>query len=355
MIMKFTQIEDENRWNAFVHDSPNASILQSYEWGKVKSGSWKPFYTAVVDEGENILAVALILKRALPFVGKSIFYGPRGPIFKNKNSDLITFFFSSIRNLAEKENAFVFRCDPEIPENDIEFAKNLTSNGLGYNPENIQPRGTIILDIRPDADTLIKSFHHKTRYNIKLSEKKGVTVEEKNSQDGVEVFYKLFKVTSERDKFLILQKSYFTHLWKTLSEKKMGSIFIAYYDGKPLSAVFMTVYGKTMTYLYGASSNEHRNLMPNHLVHWRAIEWAKSRGVEYYDFWGIPAHPHEQHPLWGVYRFKKGFCETETNWIGTYELILNSFWYLVFEKGAKWIKMAVRFLKTGKIKTSLEE
>jgi lipid II:glycine glycyltransferase (peptidoglycan interpeptide bridge formation enzyme) len=117
----------------------------------------------------------------------------------------------------------------------------------------------------------------------------------------------------------------------------------------------MTVFGNRTTYLYGASSNEHRNLMPNHLVHWRAIEWAKSRGAEFYDFWGIPSRPHEQHPLWGVYRFKKGFCETETQWVGTYELIFNTFWYTVFEKGAAWFKMAVRFLKTGRIKTSLEE
>ncbi|MBL7995827.1 peptidoglycan bridge formation glycyltransferase FemA/FemB family protein [bacterium] len=354
-MMKFTQIDDENKWNAFIQASPGASILQGYEWGKVKSSSWKPFYTAVLDEDENILAAALILKRALPFVGRSIFYCPRGPIFKNQNSELISFLFTSISELAKKENAFVFRCDPEISENETEFVKNLRACGLRYNPENIQPRGTIILDVRPDADTLLKSFHHKTRYNIKLSEKKGVTIEEKNSQDGVDVFYKLFRITSERDKFLILQKSYFTHLWKTLSEKNMCSIFIACYDGKPLSAVFMTVFGKTMTYLYGASSNEYRNLMPNHLVHWHAIEWAKSRGVEYYDFWGIPSHPHEQHPLWGVYRFKKGFCETETNWIGTFELIFNSFWYVVFEKAAKWFKMGVRFLKTGKIKTSLEE
>jgi lipid II:glycine glycyltransferase (peptidoglycan interpeptide bridge formation enzyme) len=211
------------------------------------------------------------------------------------------------------------------------------------------------LDIRPETELLLKSFHHKTRYNIKLAEKKGVHVEEKNSKEGVDIFYDLFKSTSERDKFLILQKSYFNHLWKTLSDKNMCSIFIASYEGKPLSAIFLTVFGGRMTYLYGASSNEHRNLMPNHLVHWRAIEWAKKQNIESYDFWGIPAHPHEGHPLWGVYRFKKGFCEAETQWIGTYELILSPFWHVVFEKGAAWFKMAVRFIKTGRIKTSLGE
>lgn len=355
MNMRLLQIHDHEKWNAFVAASPHASLLQSYEWGKVKSGAWKPIYTAVVDDTENILLAALILKRTLPFVGRSIFYCPRGPIFHTFDPVTLSFFFTAITELAKKEKTFVFRCDPEIPENQAEFVSLLKTSGLRYNPENIQPRGTIILDITPDTESLLKSFHHKTRYNIKLAEKKGVCIEEKNSADGVDVFYELFKTTSERDRFLILQKSYFLHLWKTLSEKNRCSVFVATYDGKPLSAIFLTVFGKRMTYLYGASSNEHRNLMPNHLVHWRAIEWAKKQGVESYDFWGIPAHPHEGHPLWGVYRFKKGFCEMETQWVGTYELIFSPFWHFVFEKGAAWFKMAVRFIKTGRIKTSLGE
>ncbi len=353
--MKLIQIADENRWNDFVASSAHSSILQSYAWGIVKSGAWKPFYTAVVDDRDNILLSALLLKRTLPLFGRSIFYAPRGPIVRNYNKEAFCFFFTAIKDLAKKEKAFTLRFDPEIPESDSGFINDLKACGLRYNPDNVQPRGTIILDIRPDPEMLLKSFHHKTRYNIRLAEKKGIRIEQKNSEEGVEIFYQLFRMTSERDKFLILQKSYFLHLWRTLSEQNACSIFVAYYDNQPLAAIFLTLFGKRMTYLYGASSNEHRNLMPNHLIHWRAIEWAKKQEIESYDFWGIPAHPHEGHPLWGVYRFKKGFCETETQWVGTYELILSRFWHAVFEKGARWFKMAVRFLKTGRIKTSLEE
>lgn len=185
--MKFLQIRDEKKWNDFVQASPHASLLQSYEWGTVKRGAWKPFYTAVVDESENILASALILKRPLPFVGRSIFYCPRGPIIKNHDRNILSFFFTSIKELAIIEKVFVFRCDPEIPESETEYIKRLTDCGLRYNSENIQPRGTIILDIKPDTDSLLKSFHHKTRYNIKLAEKKGIRIEEKNSLDGVDI------------------------------------------------------------------------------------------------------------------------------------------------------------------------
>jgi peptidoglycan pentaglycine glycine transferase (the first glycine) len=355
--MKFIRVGENQRqaWNDFVQSSPNSSVLQSYEWGTVKRGTWKPIYAAVTDDQENFIATALILKRKLPVFNRSLLYCPRGPVCKSQDEKWIRFFFQAVKDLAKKEKAFVFRCDPEIPENDSTFVGFLNENGLRHNSENIQPRGTVILDIRPSEDSLLKSFHPKTRYNIKLAQKKDVVIEEKNSPEGVDIFYELFRVTGERDRFLILGKGYFMHLWKTLSENSMCSVFVAYFEGRPLAAIFQTVYGRRMNYLYGASSNEHRNLMPNHLIHWHAIQWAKKRGVEFYDFWGIPANISESSPLVGVYRFKKGFCETETRWIGTYELIFSGFWHLIFEKAARWFKTTVRFIKTGRMGGSLDE
>ncbi len=348
------QKNQRERWNQFVAGHPNNSILQSYEWAVVKEGAWKPYFTAVV-EGESILAVALILKRNLPLVGKTIFYSPRGPLFQERNPELARFFFQNIRVLAQKEKAILFRCDPEIPEGNSEFINLLTSNGLIRNEENVQPRGTIILDIRPSEEELLKTFHHKTRYNIKLAEKKGVVIEEMNSDDGVNLFYDLFQITGDRDKFLILQKKYFSRLRQTLSDKGFATIMVAKFEGQALGAVLLTAFGKRMTYLYGASSNAHRNLMPNHLLHWRAIQWGKSHDIEFYDFWGIPGNPSEKSPLWGVYRFKKGFCETETKWIGTFDLVISPFWTFCFEKGSKFLKNVLRFLKTGRWGDSLHE
>ncbi|MBX7153279.1 peptidoglycan bridge formation glycyltransferase FemA/FemB family protein [bacterium] len=354
--MNFQLITQTQRdaWNAFIGKAPHGSVLQSFEWGEVKSGTWKSVYACATDDNGHWLAAALILKRVLP-MGLSIFYIPRGPIFKRYDLQLIQFFFDSIRQLAKQEKVIVIKCDPEIPETSGDWINAFKNSGFSYNQENVQPRGTIILDIKPEPDELLKSFHHKTRYNIKLAEKKGVVVKEENSIQGIDIFYDLFKVTSERDQFMILHRSYFHHLWKTLSRHDMATVFVAYFDHKPLGAIFQTVFGSRMTYLYGASSNEHRNLMPNHLIHWQAILWSKQRGATSYDFWGIPSHPAEGHPLWGVYRFKKGFCETETKWIGTYECILNPVKYKLFTAIVQKAKTSIRFLKTGKIKSSLEE
>lgn len=355
--MKFVLITppQQSEWDAFVASASNPSLLQSYAWAEVKRGAWQAYHAAVLADDGTWLMAALILKRPLPLVGRCIFYCPRGPVFQKADPAVLNFFFEAVRGLASQEKAFAFRCDPEISETDSAFVQTLKSAGLRRNPENIQPRATIVLDIRPDEATLLQSFHHKTRYNIKLAEKKGVVVEEKNSREGVDIFYDLFKITSERDHFLILQRNYFHHLRETLAAKGQATIFVASYDGKPLGAIFQTLFGGRMTYLYGASSNEHRNLMPNHLIHWRAIQWARSHGATAYDFWGIPASATEDSPLAGVYRFKKGFCETETRWIGTYERVFSPFWYFVFEHGARWFKTVVRFLKTGKIKQSLGE
>ncbi|NUM79248.1 peptidoglycan bridge formation glycyltransferase FemA/FemB family protein [bacterium] len=354
--MTFQMITEAQRddWNAFVCKAPHASILQSFEWGEVKSGTWQPVYASVIDDNGQWLAAALILKRVLP-MGLSIFYIPRGPVFKNNNPKLTQFFFEAIKKSAKQEKVIVIKCDPEIPETSAEWIGAFKNSGFTYNPENVQPRGTIILDIQPTSEELLKSFHHKTRYNIKLAEKKGVIIKEENSIQGIDLFYDLFKVTSERDHFMILHRSYFHHLWKTLAQKNMATVLVAYFNGQPLAAIFQTLFGSRMTYLYGASSNEHRNLMPNHLIHWQAILWAKNRGATTYDFWGIPSNPAEGHPLWGVYRFKKGFCETETKWMGTYECILNPVKYKLFTTIVHKAKTSIRFLKTGKIKSSLEE
>jgi lipid II:glycine glycyltransferase (peptidoglycan interpeptide bridge formation enzyme) len=354
--MSLTLIPPEraDEWNAFVASSPHGSFLQSYEWGLVKSGTWRPLPAALLDSGGRFLACALLLKRRLP-LGKSLLYAPRGPVLREWTEDTARHFFRGVEELARREGAFLVQFDPEIPETDETHAALLKKNDLAYSTENIQPRGTILLDLSPGPDALLASFHHKTRYNIRLAEKKGVTVREENSASGVDVFYGLFRTTAERDRFMILRKSYFLHLWRTLAARGMATIFAAYYEGRPLAAILQTVFGGRMTYLYGASSNEHRNLMPNHLVHWRAIEWAKTRGVHTYDLWGIPANPCEGHPLWGVYRFKKGFCETETRWIGTYQWVRSRFWLAAFTHGAASARTLIRFLRTGRFKGSLEE
>lgn len=345
--------KDKDRWNRFVSGCAGGSFAQSYEWGEVKSGTWIPYYTAVEDDSGTLRATGLVLKRQLPGGLFSVLYCPRGPVFSGYSDALMGFYFRALETFARQHRAIWFRCDPEIPE-DEPRANLFKTYQLKKIHENIQPRATIILDLQPSEEDLLKSFHHKTRYNIRLAEKKGVTVIQASDHQYVDVFYDLFRVTGERDRFMIMKKNYFYRLWDVLFPKNMCAIFIAMHEGTALGAVFLVVFGDTMTYVYGASSNEKRHLMPNHLLHWRAIQWAKQQGLTRYDFWGIPYTPQESSPLWGVYRFKKGFCETETRWMGACERVYYPFLKKVVDAGAFMFKSTARLLRTGTFRAPLD-
>jgi len=138
-------------------------------------------------------------------------------------------------------------------------------------------------------------------------------------------------------------------------EKGLGSNFIAYHKNKPIASVIIFCFGTKIWYMYGASSSEHRNLMPNHLLHWHIIQWAKEKGFKTYDLWGIPANPREGHPLFGVYRFKRGFQGKVEKYIGAYNFPYSPLFYHAFEHGVRWLQNIRSFVTKGKIEDSLGE
>jgi lipid II:glycine glycyltransferase (peptidoglycan interpeptide bridge formation enzyme) len=187
---------------------------------------------------------------------------------------------------------------------------NLT---LRTSPHNIQPPRTILIDITGSEDEILARMKQKTRYNIRLAEKKGVTV---RPWADLESFHKMMLITGGRDGFGVHSLGYYQRAYNLLHPRQMGELLVAEYDGKPLAALFVTRYGKRAYYLYGASTDEERNRMPAYLLQWEAMKWAKARGCEEYDLWGVPdeeeatleANFETRHDgLWGVYRFKRGF------------------------------------------------
>ncbi|MFC1510912.1 lipid II:glycine glycyltransferase FemX, partial [Candidatus Margulisiibacteriota bacterium] len=222
-------------------------------------------------------------------------------------------------------------------------------------PKQVQPRATFLVDLTPEADDILKSFEEKTRYNIRLAMKKDVTVEEEVDKKGIETFYKLYIQTAQRDNFLIHPPEYYQAIRELLFEKGLGTNFVAYYEGQPIAAVIVFCFGSKVWYMYGASSSEHRKLMPNHLLHWRVIKWAKRMNFKTYDLWGIPARPKEGHPLWGVYRFKKGFRGKMVMNVGAYDFPYSPLYYRLFEHGVIWAKNLRSLLTKGKIEDSLGE
>lgn len=335
-------------WNNFVASTKECSVLQSFEWGEVKG--WEPIRLSIKENGK-IVAAASILKRKIPYLNKSIFYCPNGPVLDYNNSGIFSKLIGVIRDSAKKHNAIVFKMDPMLEEP----ANELREHGFIPNIKQVQPRTTYYIDLTQSEEEILKNCEEKTRYNIRLSKRKGVTIRETTGDDGVRVFYDIYKETAGRDNFLIHPLSYYQKIKKHMVDRGMAKIFIAYLKDKPIAGVYVFMFGSRVWYMYGASLSSHRNVMPNHALHWHIIKWAKGAGYKLYDLWGIPSNPNPKHPLWGVYRFKKGFNGKLVKYVGMQDLVFDPLFYNLFEKGLTFYKNIRSLLTKGKISDSLEE
>lgn len=287
-------------WNHFLAQHPNAHLLQTGEWGELKSAfGWKAVRVVNGESG------AQILFRKLP-LGFTIGYIPKANFTES--------LWSDIDSACKQNHAIFLKLEPDCWENS-QPRNNLriTNYELRISPHNIQPPCTIIIDIRGSEDEILAKMKQKTRYNIRLAEKKGVTV---RAWNDIESFHQMMLVTGGRDGFGIHSREYYQRAYELLQPKGLAEILVAEHEGKPLAALFVARNGNRAYYLYGASTDEERNRMPTYLLQWEAIKWAKARGCEEYDLWGVPdeneatleANFESRHDgLWGVYRFKRGF------------------------------------------------
>ncbi len=334
--------------------SPYGDVLQCLEWGAVKRPDWQPLPVAL-GSPQIPDATALVLRRAIPRSGRQIFYLPRGPILDWARADIARALVERLREVADSQRAVLIKIDPAVPMETPGIAETL--RGLGFQPSpdasggfgGTQPRCVMKLDIAASPDEVMKGFHSKWRYNIRLAERKGVEVKQECTRDDLKIFHDLYRVTAQRDRFTGRPLAYFQKLWDVLVEKEMAKLFLTFYQGQPLSGAFCFVLPPQCWYVYGASSNEHRNVMPNHLMQWAMIRWAKERGCTVYDFRGVadvstpatapqpgtdgkgeasgsPDHGGDKH-LEGLNRFKAGFGAHVVQYVGEWDLPLNKQWY----------------------------
>ena len=318
-----TRIIDKNekdRYNRFVATHPQGHFLQLWEWGLVKRGmGWEELPLILEEDGE-IRAAMLILKRALPLPGmkKCIFYSPRGPVVDVESQELCQVLLAGAARVARDHGAIFLKMDPAVDHRQEQFADILSACGLrknetGLDFEGVQPRFVFRLDISPSETLLLENMHQKWRYNIRLASRKGVVIRQAENKEDLRIFYDILLETAQRDQFLIRGYEYFEWIWDHMVLNGYGQIFVAEYEGQAIAATLAMILGEKAWYLYGASSNEHRNVMPNYLIQWEMIRWAKQQGCTMYDFRGVSGDLDENNPLYGLYRFKKGFGGELTN------------------------------------------
>jgi peptidoglycan pentaglycine glycine transferase (the first glycine) len=326
-------ITDRQQWDDFVASSVCCNITQSFEWGQLSSylNATEAIRAGVIDYTGKLCAVMQVQVMPAPILKRPYFYAPRGPIIDDPSSPAMTVLLNFVKAEARKRGVFMLKIEPGVDHEDIRWQQALKRAGFRVNPYFTHIQHEWVLDIRPDEKTLLANMKEKWRYNIRLAARKGITIRRGGEAD-IDTFYRLYETTSDRDQFAINSKEYYRDILRLFSEGDRAALFIAEYEGKAISATMVMTLGHWSWYMFGASSNEHRERMPNHLLQWTGMQWAKSKGCWYYNFRGIPNVLEEGQELWGVYLFKRGFNGFPMRALETHDLIYQPVFYEAYRR-----------------------
>lgn len=332
---------DESRadaWNDFVHAAEYPTVMQSWQWGQLKAGTgWTPHLLAVEEDGE-IAAGALVLERPLPHVGRALLYAPRGPVVDWSDADLFRRWLTEARKLASDRGAIALKIDPPVPAGRKAVVDLLEGEDFRFAGDDdpdlggTQPRYVMKTDLTPDLDDLMAGFKSKWRYNIRLAGRRGVSVREGTRED-VGRFYELLEHTAERDDFGVRDQGYFERMYDLLVPAGLAKLFVAEFEGQVIAGDIAFAMGEEAVYVYGASDRDYHKHMPNHLLQWEMMQWAKARGCTTYDFRGVSREVDGEPvgELGGLNRFKRGFAAQYMEYIGEYDLVYSPTWYRIYE------------------------
>ncbi len=344
-------------WNAIIMQLPKAHLLQTWDWARVKAAyGWKPMpyiWRSISRDRGSVISAAMILKRTVinrGFAARlSILYIPKGPLLDWSNEDQCDQVLKDLQLFAKKQGAIFIKLDPDvligtgIPQHeDAREDKNgqkvisaLKRNGWLFSSDQIQFRNTMHIDVYVSEEEMLARMKQKTRYNVRLAEKKGVNVRVGTLPD-LPLLFKMYAETSLRDGFVIRNEGYYREVWEAfmkrseVSSEPSAEPLIAEVNGNPIAAIIVFYFAGRAYYLYGMSFEAHREKMPNYLLQWEAIRRAKVRSCSVYDLWGAPDQFNEGDSMWGVFRFKEGLGGQVIRTLGAWDYPASRIWYKIY-------------------------
>ncbi|MBI4079396.1 MAG: peptidoglycan bridge formation glycyltransferase FemA/FemB family protein [Candidatus Levybacteria bacterium] len=312
--------------NSSTFNKTAAHPLQSFEWGEFRK---KTGVKVILGDSFQLTI------HKIPHTPWNIGYLPKSAIPTKKQ-------ISELIRIGREEHCVFIQLEPNVDKE--------SNYELGIRNYDIRPaahplftRYTFVLDLTKSEDELLKAMHPKTRYNIRVAQKHGVEVVEDNSDKAFREYLKLTEETTNRQKFYAHTKRYHEKMWETLkisnfkfqisnSQRLTAHLLTAKYKNKTLVAWILFVFKDTLYYPYGASSNEHREVMASNLVMWEAIKFGKKLGLKKFDMWGaLGPNPDKNDKWYGFHRFKEGYGGRHVGFIGSYDLVINPFLYEIYK------------------------
>lgn len=320
-----------DEWDHFVASDPDGHLLQTHAWGELKARfGWQAIRVVVLDGNQALAGAQLLYRKIGPL---SLAYVPKGPFGVRQNDPAAKALLERIHALSRRQRAIALKLEPEWPDQDEGAHRWLRQRGFEPSSQCIQPRRTMVVDLTPEEEDILMAMKSKWRYNIRLSIRRDVEVR-KADLDEIPLFHDILEVTSERNDFGIHSLAYYRSAYELFEEGDRVALFLAYYEDELLAGLMAYAFNGSAYYMYGASNNKHRELMPNHQLQWRAMQWAKAHGCRRYDLWGVPDIDPDSPTasLSGVGRFKAGFGSEPLRFVGAYDYIYSRPLYWIMRK-----------------------
>jgi lipid II:glycine glycyltransferase (peptidoglycan interpeptide bridge formation enzyme) len=314
--MTLQLVTDSTRWNAALAALPCRHVLQSWEWGQFKGRwGWTPRYFL----NEEHTAAALVLRRTVSPLKLNILYVPKGPALDYFDGALVDQVLGDLVAVARRDRALFIKIDPDLGHSARSI---LLERGWRYSAEQIQFRNTMLIDLTRGEDELLAAMKPKMRYNVRLARKKGVEIRSGDLGD-LDLLYRLYAETAQRDGFIVRPIDYYLDAWGSFIRSGLAHLLIAAVEGQAVAGLILFRFADRAWYMYGMSSSLHREKMPNHLLQWEAMRWARARGCTVYDLWGAPEELNDSDSLWGVYKFKEGLGADFAAHAGAHDFVVS--------------------------------
>ncbi len=330
-------------WDRFVGQQRRAHVLQQSAWGTLKQAyGWDVERVALSDQGQ-IIAGAQILYRRLPFGLGWMAYLAMGPLAQRADPEIERALWQAVHQTARRKGAAFLKWEPGIYGAD-EAHPDPVALGFHISQQTVQPPRTVMIDLAGDEEAMMARMNQGTRRKIRQSQKNGIRYFEAQPAD-VARFTRMMETTGTRNEFGVHEAGYYERAYELFVPAGDAALILAEHEGDDLAGIMVFAKGTTAWYLYGASANVKRNLMAAYGVQWAAIQWAKQRGCQQYDMWGIPDEDEatleaqfEQRSdgLWGVYGFKRGWGGQVVRSLGAWDTVYNPVIYGAYRLALRW-------------------